>query len=411
MYNWEQIWEQCVRLAPQVSGIAELARLLGIPRSTLRDSMTRDNKTYASFLVAGDSDKATIINKMTLQNTALRSELKHINERLGNNAWWTDAVIQAAALLERVPNPVPPIEITGDTPQTALLQMSDIHMGQYTPSEEVGMFGEYNSEIAKKRVTATFSKFASITKQQPFAVDEVIVWLGGDLVEHSHLRNGHETQVDMHVINQTLEITDLLIANLSTLSSLFNKVRVVGVSGNHGRTDRDPKKCNPSDNFDYLVYHIVKRALQNQPNIEWVIPETWYAHFVVQGWNFFGMHGEDIRSYVGFPWYGATRAARNYVAMFRLAQKRNLRRNPPETVEEFQKALIVPDYALLAHFHQKANWEAPDIEIFVNGAMPGLSRYSTKQLKTMNTPKQNMFFVHPRYGVGLRCPILLDDII
>ena len=142
----------------------------------------------------------------------------------------------------------------------------------------------------------------------------------------------------------------------------------------------------------------------------WNIPETWYSHFRVQGWNFFGIHGEDIRSYVGFPWYGATRAARNYVAMFRLAQRRRLRDNPPKTVEEYQDALIVPDYALLAHFHQKANWEAPDIEIFANGAMPGVSRYSAKDLKVIGTPKQQMMFVHPKYGVGLRCPILLDNI-
>lgn len=409
MHNWELIWKECERLASQCSNVTELSKRLDIPRTTLTGKMREEGITFASFLVAGNEGKATAINKLSLQNTALKREIKYLNDRMGRNAWWSDTVVQAAAMLKRESLPVPIKNISPNTSQTALLQLSDVHIGQNTPAEEVGVFGEYNSNIAKARFNATFQKFTGIVKQQPFPVNEVVVWLGGDIVEHSHLRPGHESIVDMHVIQQTLVATDLLIANLNFLCGKFNKVRVVAVSGNHGRTDSDPRKCGSTDNFDYLIYHIAKRALQNK-NIEWDIPETWYSHFRVEGWNFFGMHGEDIRSYVGFPWYGATRAARNYVAMFRLAQKRNLKQNPPTTIEEFQEALIVPDYALLAHFHQKANWEAPDIEIFANGAMPGLSRYSTKRLKTMNTPKQNMMFVHPRYGVGLRCPILLDNI-
>lgn len=409
-YDWDNVWRECEKYALQCCNIQELADKLGIPRTTLSSRMKSTGRTFSSFVLADNEAKGITIEKLLLQNKALRQETERLKEQVGRNAWWVETVIQSASLLERTPVKVPPKDTSAKTHQVAIMMVSDVHMGQYTPAEEVGVFGEYNTGMAKARFNAAFDKALGIIKQQPFPVDEVVVWLGGDMVEHSHLRPGHEGTVDANVIKQSLTVADLLVVNLQMIASAFNVVRVEAVPGNHGRTDSDRRKCSPTDNFDYLIYHIAKQALKEQTNILWDIPEAWYVRFNVLGWNFFGMHGEDIKSYVKFPWYGATTAARNYVGMFRLAQRRKLRNDPPKTVEEFEKALIVPDYALLAHFHQQANWEAPDIEMFANGAMPGLSRYSAKDLKIIGVPKQNLLFVHPRYGVGLRCPILLDNV-
>jgi hypothetical protein len=291
-----------------------------------------------------------------------------------------------------------------------MLLLGDFHVGQLTPAEQVGVFGEYNKEIAKARVKHTFTTFASIAKHQPFGIEEVVLVCLGDWVEHAHLRPGHEGRVDLNVVKQTLVTSSIAIAGVQMLAETFPKVRLVCIPGNHGRVAQDYRLCDPTDNFDYMAYRIMQMALEHQPNVEFVIPDAWYANFKVYTYNFFAIHGENIRSYVGFPWYGATRAARKYVAMFRLAQKRMIRDMKPQTPDEFEACMIVPDYAILGHFHSGTTWEAPDVEHFVNGAMPGVSQYGAKKVMSISKPRQRLMFVHPKYGVTLRCPIDLDEV-
>jgi hypothetical protein len=159
-----------------------------------------------------------------------------------------------------------------------------------------------------------------------------------------------------------------------------------------------------------MAYHIAQMALQNQPNVTFDIPESWYSNYRIYGYNFLALHGEDILSYVGFPWYGATRSARNYVAMFRRAEKRLIRDRQPKTVAELEACSIVPDYVLIAHFHSEAQWEAADVEHFANGTMAGVSYYGAKRRMVISRPKQTVLFVHPKYGIGMQCSIDLDEI-
>jgi len=410
-YNWDSILERAQELAPLCETFSQLAERLGIPTSSLRGGLKRLDISFADLLMGATQIKQTTIEKLLLQKSFLEKELMQLQKQVGYNEWFSEALMEAASMLK--PETVkPPLKSAkAETLQSAVLLLSDIHLGQQTPAEEVGVFGKYNSEIAAKMIKHTFTAFAGMTKQQAFPVDEVYVFGLGDWVEHAHMRPGHEAYVDTGVVKQALAITNLTIAGLKMLCSEFSKVTLVGVSGNHGRVTSDPRRSKPTENFDYMCYKMLEMAFKDQPNIDFIIPESWYTNVKIQGYNFFATHGENIRSYVGFPWYGATRAARKYVAMFRLAQKRKIEREKPQTVEEWESCMIVPDYALLAHFHTEATWAAPDIEHFANGAMPGVSQYGAKNVMVINKPSQRMFFVHPKYGVAFRCPIDLDWII
>jgi len=409
-YNWDSVLKEAINRAPMCESISDLASTLNIPRTTLTSFLNRRGITFADLLVDASTSGQVTIEKLTLQRSHLEKQVKHLRKQLGKRDWWRDTLLEAAAMMR--PNYVapPPLEPRAESAQSSVLMVSDVHIGQCTPAEDVGMFGEYNTSIALARFKETFAVFASITRHQAFPVDAVYVVLLGDLTDHGHLRPGHEGFVDMNPIKQALEGTNALIAALSMLAGQFPYVYVIGVPGNHGRVPADPRRADPTDNFDWLIYNIAKLALERQDNIMWNIPGTWYANFEIKGHRFFAIHGEDIISYVGFPWYGATRAARDYVAMFRLVRKRRLRRNPPQSVDEYRDMEIVPDYALLGHFHTQANWEAPDVEMMSNGTMPEVSIYGAKRRKTISRSSQRMFFVHQKYGMAMRCPIILEDI-
>jgi len=411
-YNRDALLQEAAGLAPQHASIRGIARAMEIPFSTLQSAMALRRITLDD-LKAGVIEPMTpqaAVEKLRLQQKMAKRELEIARGELGRREWWRDTLEEVAAVLSPDFVEGPPLVPKPEKPQTAVLLLSDVHLGQITPSEQVGLFGEYDSEIAMARVRHTFTTFASIASHQPFAIEEAIVMCLGDLVEHAHLRPGHEAFVDLNAVKQTLAITNCCIAGIIMLAATFPKVRVLGVPGNHGRVTADYRRSDPTENFDYLSYRITQMALEHQSNVVFDIPESWYVNFKIYQHIFFAMHGENIRSYVGFPWYGATRAARQYVAMFRLAEKRRIRDRDPQTREEFEDCLIVPDYALLGHFHTTTTWEAPDIEHFANGSMPGVSHYGAKKVMKINKPSQRLFFVYPKYGVTLRCPIDLDEV-
>jgi hypothetical protein len=358
---------------------------------------------------ATEEQEATA-EKLHLQNSYLRKEIQSYKKALGKREWFLEAMAECASTLAPIPIESPD-RVEAENEQIAVLQFSDTQLGQKTPAEEVGLLGQYDTDIAVSRMRYTFRTFASIVKQQPFQVNTVYVIFQGDGVDHAHLRPGHEQYVDIGVVRQTLLFIDVSIHGLQMLAEQFPNVVCVGVPGNHGRVTDDPRRSNATENFDYLSYQIMMRLLQEQSNISWEIPESWFTLFSIYNYRFLATHGDKgIRSYVGFPWYGATRAAHKYQSMFRVAQQRLLRENQPQTAEEYENCMLVPDYVLMAHFHTLANWEDIDVEILANGTMAGVSHYGAGEKLVISRPSQRMFFVHPKYGVGFRCPIRLEDI-
>jgi len=411
-YNWDAIFSDATKIAADHATIGSLATALGIPPRTLAHAMNRRGVRLIDLQMGSVSsmDEQSTVEKLRLQKRAIQADKDALSRELGRREWWRETLAEVASVL--TPDIVKPPSLVNksERAQTGLLLSSDIHLGQLTPAGQVGIFGKYDSTIALARFKHTFKTFASIANHQPFGVEKVVVAFLGDLVEHAHLRTGHEGFVDMNAVKQCLSIANAGVACITMLAGVFPVIEVECVPGNHGRVTADPKLCDPTDNFDYLAYHIMKMALEGQPNVTVNISESWYSNFRIYNHVFFAMHGENIRSYAGFPWYGATRAIRKYAAMFRLTQKRMIRDRNPQTREEWEECMIIPDYALLGHFHSDTTWDAPDIESFVNGSVPGISKYGVKNVMVMNRPRQRMMFVHPKYGVTVRLPIDLDEV-
>lgn len=408
-YNWQTIFKQCENLAHRCSTISDLAKLLDLPESTLRTAMNRENVTFVDFLTRGTIDSSIKLETLQLQIKAYKKEISYLTELLAKRRWLMDTIVEVATTIDSPTVVIPSVPSSETSPITAILPLSDIHRGQNTPEGELGILGEYNTEIADARLIYWYKTVCKLIQMQQSPIENIVLLGLGDLVENAHLRPGHEQFVDIGVIKQVLGIIPRLVEAILSFASISPKVTVVGVPGNHGRVTSDARLSDSTENFDYMIYKCLEYNLRDQSNISWIVPDSWYTLFRIYSYNIFAMHGEDIRSYVGFPWYGADRTIRKYVAMFRAVQKQNLK-NPFNTVEQVLDEMIVPDYAYLAHFHSRTEWEAPDVECFVNGSFPGVSRYGIKQIKALSRPSQWLHFVHRKYGVTSRWPIYLDTI-
>ena len=279
--------------------------------------------------------------------------------------------------------------LTNVSEETIVLMISDIQAGTYISKESTGGLNEYNWEILEKQFDVLFDTLEEIVLRHKLVapIKNLHVHLIGDIVEGWDIFRGQTQNIDRDIATQVLGISDLLCNFLDRTRTLFDKIHVVGVPGNHGRIGKRGENPHYA-NFDYIVYEVLRRLLQNYQEFTWQITQSWWQVDDIYGYKFLMFHGDDIKSWQGIPYYGIDRAAKNYRELLELL---NLRY----------------DYMEIGHFHAPSELAGVTVEKFVNGCWPGGSIYSMKGLATSNTPVQKLFAVHPKHGVTYRYPIRL----
>ncbi|MBU2177685.1 MAG: hypothetical protein KJ556_21545, partial [Gammaproteobacteria bacterium] len=158
------------------------------------------------------------------------------------------------------------------------------------------------------------------------------------------------------------------------------------IPGNHGRIGKKGEH-GPTDNYDYLTYHLMKERLRQYPNVNFCIPKSMFMLVEVQGRIFYMTHGGEVRSWMGIPYYGLDRARSRIVEM----------------MAEHE---VYPDYFITAHVHQQTTIKERH---FTNGDWAGGNDFSVGKLNQASRPMQFLFSVHKDYGVTWRTPILLEN--
>ena len=306
----------------------------------------------------------------------------------------TDALIDAIAQI--VPK-VPKAEIqrlsepkTDSTAQTALLILSDLHIGQVVQESEVQGLGTYNYQVFKQRKARLISAVRSIIRhhQTSHPVNRLrIAWLG-DNIEGDQIFASQRLHIDLDLMQQVFggveELAEIPLSFLDLVDQIDNDC----VVGNHGRVGK--KGDNKSYvNWDYVVYRTLAMKLsEHAERIHWSIPESFFTTPEIEGWNWLLWHGDDVKAWSGIPWYGLQRAVGQWIQIFNHMGKRF-------------------DYAAVGHFHQEAKVDQAASEFFINGSWVGTNEYSLR-LRSANNPKQTLLFVHPKWGVTARYPVFLN---
>ena len=146
-----------------------------------------------------------------------------------------------------------PYEIRGSESE-AILILSDWHIGVEinTPSNV------FNIEVAKERVDKLIKETIKHCKNNN--VTKLHVVLAGDLVQGIIHVNSRLRQNE-NIINQVLIASELVTDLIASLSQSIRRVEVYNVNGNHGRVNANIKESLDEENFESLVYEIVKLKL------------------------------------------------------------------------------------------------------------------------------------------------------
>jgi len=277
------------------------------------------------------------------------------------------------------------------TEETAVLLLSDLHTGEIVDREAMIGLGEYDFLIMNKRLRylahAVHNLRVNYLNNQE--IPRLIIFCLGDMVSgliHQELIENSED-----VIFQTLNGSFVTAQMILELSQVFPEVEVYGVVGNHGRLTKKKPSKRPHVNWDYVFYQFMGTFLAVNNRIKCSFPKSFFLTKKIYNWLFLNLHGDNIRSWAGVPWYGIQR---------KTAQLR-------EVVGRKDQIL---NYVNLGHFHNTGELDQVNGEILLNGSVIGGTEYAFSKLFTYDRPTQLFYGVHPTKGVTWRYPIRLDFI-
>lgn len=282
--------------------------------------------------------------------------------------------------------PVTSTRIRGQgTKQSAVLLLSDTHVGKVVLPSQTLNFGSYNFRVFLARLKFLEESIVSILKNHTtVGIEELVIPMLGDMLDGS-LLHGVEAGQHNTLFSQYYGAGHALAQFLRVLASHVPAIRVETVVGNHTRWQNQKRMPteNRYSNLDMFLYAYLEALTRDIPNIHWNLNAQPFALFQVQGWTFHGSHGDHLRGgdkALGIP---------NHAIGRELSTKTQL----------FTKhARQAPHYYVSGHLHREIQLPHALGDVTINGGFPGLDNYSLAENFNPVDPTQCFFFIHPKYG-------------
>ena len=359
-------------------------------------SLTECERTFAIPTV---EESKTIVKKdieltrVKAEKGILLKKYKHAIKATSTQEVLTEYVQEHIHAFPEVSSPKPrSSELDKPSEEELILNLGDIHAGEVVKSEELAGLNEYNFHIMSHRLKALVEAVVDISqnKLQGYKFRKLHILGLGDWVSGTI----HEELVesaDGNVVEWTMNLAYIVAQMVRELAVEFEEIEFVGVIGNHGRLHKKPRFKARYVNWDYICYQMLSALLVNQKNVKFIIPKSfWYVH-EVNNHNFLLLHGDNIMSNLGIPWYGIQRMVANFKEL--LASKE----------QHF-------DYIMLGHFHNYGLLDRVKGELVINGSLIGGNEFSVGRMFTSSEACQHFCGVHPKRGMTFRYKINVQHI-
>lgn len=271
------------------------------------------------------------------------------------------------------------------SPQSALLLLSDTHVGQKIPADQTLGYGGYDFHTFLARLKYCERAVDSIaTDHTTTKLDELVVCLGGDMI-HGALNHGAEASQHATLFEQFYGAGHAIAQFLRNLAHRFPKIRVYCTVGNHPRWQNQHKMPtdNRYSNLDHFLYAYIEALTREIETIHWHLDKQPFALFDVQGFKFHLSHGDHLKGgdkALGIPNHAVGRMVSSTSQLFGKAQEAS------------------PHYFLVGHLHRSIVLPHARGSFIVNGGFPGLDGYGLAGGFSPVDPTQTFFLVHPKFG-------------
>ncbi len=396
--------EEAVRVGLYEQHIPQttLAKNLGIHRTTIPNIMVRhpewppldlDRREINRSPDQADKDRERARAKEDIAELRRLTSLRNFQQDL------RESLLTAAYAIE--PPELHPEALS--TPpfdeETAVLHLSDVHIGQNT-SSRINAGWEYNVGVAIsqfRQLTHSLKRIWEIQRLSTPWRNLVIIDTGDD-VEGSDMRASQHRIVDPLVTKQVVLYGKLLATLVLQSLTLFHKVRVERVPGNHGRTSQKAgnaglSELDPGDSYDWLAGEYAAALLRDaiaKNRVEFVNHETFYGKTEIMGHTILFEHGAALRGggFGGLPYYSIDKVFPAY---------RDL---------EGEFSLL-----LIGHYHRPyilpagyGSWLVGD------GSFTPTTPYVVASKHRATRPAQSLLSIHPKRGLTMSRWLYLDTV-
>ena len=279
-----------------------------------------------------------------------------------------------------------PVKTKSETPVSAVLHLTDWHVGAMQEGYEVEEFNEFNFDVCKKRVRyCTKRAIDWITlHRNAYPLDDLHLLVTGDLISgdiHDELKITNEFPTPV----QVWEAAKLLAEQVTVYAPHFKNVIVEFISeDNHARLTKKPQMKEAGRNsFNYLVGLMAQQILDKHDNVDFRIHAMYEKVVGVSSRRYLISHGHGVRGWMGIPWYSIER---------KVSKEAKARLHEIMLESERAKEIGFHKY-VFGHYHtpfDSANYSC-------GGSVQGTDAYD-HQSGRHGDPCQSAWMVHPKYG-------------
>lgn len=325
-------------------------------------------KSYQAFqkmLAANQSKFADSDKQLEEINLKIRElEMERVRFRDERNAWSkqnyvADRAIQKLDYLEKqllnqgkINFKIHEIsELNSDT--DLLVVLSDLHIGQHFSS----IWGEYNSDIAKRRLEDYLNEIIKIGKIHK--ASKIHVACIGDLISGNIHKTIQITNRE-NVIEQIKLASEYITSFCYELTKVFNHVYLYDIPGNHSRIDKK-EEAMKDERLDSLISWSVCQSLKHIENFHSMLHrrfDTTIGEANIRGKNYILLHGDNDSM-------------------------------TKQGISDLSLMLgFVPQYVILGHKHVPAMNEFNGVRVYQSGSLAGSGDDYTIQHRMSGKPSQ-----------------------
>lgn len=367
--------------------VDDAARALGFNRGHFR-SACRKAGVQKAVPVAQSIE---VVGDPVSREELLKAEVSDLRSRLAKAR---QAEIGHAQLVEVLEELVPvkkpmfaPSEFSADTgkpgtPHVFVLDWSDLHASEEVNAEQMNGINHYDWDEMLLRHDRMTQSIISFKDKRGYAVYELHIFGLGDMLSgdiHAELR---ETN-DRPLMDAALQLGLDMAEWVETLSGWFDSITVHGVVGNHPRTALKQPMKNRYNNYDWMVYQVMKLRLKDHKGVTVNVPKSAHLPVKIFDETHLLFHGDGIRSTMpGVPWGGVMR---------RVAELSN----------QYQRIGTPIDRFHVGHFHSSNVIQGG--RLFLNGSVKGPDEFSLLQFGGGQDAQQLLQVYHPDRGLTEVC--------
>lgn len=280
-----------------------------------------------------------------------------------------------------------------ETPVTHVCHLTDWHDGAQQESLEIEGLNEFSPVILREYVRNYVKDNLDWLElhRKSYTVNDVHLLLTGDYISggiHEELRwtNAYPEPV------QAIKAGELIAEVVAMLSPHYERVIVDAITvDNHARLTRKPQSQEAGINtWNYPVLRFAKERLREHKNVDFRIHEMIFKLVECGGRRYLLTHGDRVRGWAGFPYYGLERLAS------REAQKRMKQALLESRKVEADVAKVTGwlfDRVILGHFHAPLKHG----KYWIGGSACGTTAYDHGEGREAD-PLQCSWMVHPGHG-------------